>query len=55
MRLKFGCLIGWFGKGKTKCLKDKIGVSKIMAHCTLLGESFGSEEFLHQIGSANVR
>ena len=55
MKLKFGCLIGRYGKGRTKCLKDRIGASKIMAHCTLLRESFGSEEFSHQIGSADVK
>ena len=55
MKLKFGCLIDWFGKGLTKCLKDRIGASKNYGKLHSSKRKFGSEEFPYQIGSADVR
>ena len=55
MRLNFGCLIDWFGKGKTKCLKDKNRGIKDYGTLHSSKRKIGSKEFPHQIGSADVR
>ena len=56
MKPKVGCLIDWYRKGRTKCLKGK--KNRCIKNYGTLHSSkrkFGSEEFPYQAGLADVR
>ena len=50
-----GVLIDWKGKSGTKYLKEKDRCIKNYGSLHSFKRKFGSEEFPHQVGSADVR
>ena len=55
MCLSLGSVINWKGKSGTKCLKENVRCIKNYGTLHSFKRNFGSEEFLHQAGSADVR